>query len=100
MTSAFTVWLVIGLAFLFANLPFFNERVLGVVPIKAGIKTWWHRLFELVLLYFLAGAVGKAIEHYQGQIYPQNWEFYAVTASMFLTFAFPGFVYRYLMKRR
>jgi hypothetical protein len=100
MTSAFSVWLVIGLAFLLANLPFFNERILGVVPIKSGAKTWWLRLFELVLLYFLAGAVGKAIEHSQGQIHMQNWEFYVVTVSMFLTFAFPGFVYRYLVKRR
>ena len=100
MTSAFSVWLVIGLAFLFANLPFFNERFLCVVPLKSGEKTWWVRLFELLVLYLLAGAVGKGIEYSNGQIYPQNWEFYAITASMFLTFAFPGFVYRYLTKRR
>jgi len=100
MTSALSVWLVIGLAFVFANLPFFNERFLCVVPLKSGVKTWWVRLFELVVLYFIAGAVGKGIENYQGQIYGQNWEFYAITASMFLTFAFPGFVYRYLVKRR
>jgi NADH:ubiquinone oxidoreductase subunit 2 (subunit N) len=31
---------------------------------------------------------------------PQGWEFYATTASLFLTFAFPGFVYRYLARRR
>jgi hypothetical protein len=30
----------------------------------------------------------------------QNWEFYAVTACLFLVFAFPGFTYRYLWRRR
>jgi len=34
------------------------------------------------------------------QIAPQGWEFYAVTGALFLTFAFPGFVYRYLYKNR
>ena len=28
-----------------------------------------------------------------------NWEFYAVTGSLFLVFAFPGFVYRYFWQR-
>ena len=33
------------------------------------------------------------------RIAPQGWEFYAITATLFLTLAFPGFVYRYLYKR-
>jgi hypothetical protein len=44
--------------------------------------------------------VGLALEQHQGQIYPQGWEFYAITGAMFLTLAFPGFVYRYLGRRR
>ena len=47
----------------------------------------------------LAGGIGKALEAHAGQIHPQDWEFYAVTAALFLTLAFPGFVYRYLLKR-
>ena len=35
-----------------------------------------------------------------GQIALQAWEFYAVTATMFIALAFPGFVFRYLLKRR
>ncbi|MEY4711160.1 MAG: hypothetical protein RIS88_610, partial [Pseudomonadota bacterium] len=35
-----------------------------------------------------------------GQNAPQGWEFYAVTVTLFLTLAFPGFVYRYLYQRR
>ncbi len=52
------------------------------------------------MLYFLVGALGLALENRAGQIAPQGWEFYAVTGTLFLTFAFPGFVWRYLGKRR
>ena len=41
-----------------------------------------------------------ALEKRAGQIAPQGWEFYAVTGALFVTLAFPGFVYRYLMRRR
>jgi hypothetical protein len=58
------------------------------------------RLLELVLLYFVVGGIGLALEHHAGQIAPQGWEFYAITGTMFVTLAFPGFVYRYLLHRR
>jgi len=50
-------------------------------------------------MYFVAGGVGVLLEHRAGQISPQGWEFYAITASLFVTLAFPGFVWRYLVKR-
>jgi hypothetical protein len=53
-----------------------------------------------VLLYFIVGGVGLLLEKRAGQIAPQGWEFYAVTGALFLTFAFPGFVYRHLHKPR
>ncbi len=100
MSSSLSVWLVIGAAFLAANLPFFNERLLALIPRHAAIKSLWLRLLELLVLYFVVGGLGLALEQHQGQIYPQGWEFYAITGAMFLTFAFPGFVYRYLGRRR
>jgi hypothetical protein len=54
----------------------------------------------LVVLYFVVGGIGLALENHNGQIAPQGWEFYAVTGTMFVTLAFPGFVYRYLMHRQ
>lgn len=57
------------------------------------------RLAELVGLYFVVGSFGLFLENREGQIAPQTWEFYAVTATLFITFAFPGFVYRYLLRR-
>lgn len=83
-----------------ANLPFLNERWLLAGPAARPRKPLWGRLLELLLLYFLVGGLALALEHRAGQIYPQGWEFYAVTATLFLTLAFPGFVHRYLGQGR
>jgi len=94
-----SVWLVILVAFCAANLPFINQRLLAVVPLSRP-KTLALRLAELLFFYLVAGGLGLALEKYAGQIAPQGWEFYAITLALFLTFAFPGFVYRYLLKHR
>ncbi len=99
MSQTLQITALIVLALLAANLPFINQRVLALGPLRAE-KTLLWRLLELVLLYFLVGGIGLALEKNAGQIAPQGWEFYAVTGAMFLTLAFPGFVYRYLMQRR
>lgn len=85
------------LAVVGANLPFLNNRLLAVIPLSKP-KTLAWRLAELVLCYFLVGGIGLALEQAAGQIYPQRWEFYATTAALFLTLAFPGFVFKYLRK--
>jgi len=99
VTQTASIWLVLVLAFGAANLPFLSQRVLGVLPLAAG-KNVGVRLGELVVLYLLVGGLGLLLEKRLGQIAPQGWEFYAVTGALFLTFAFPGFVWRYLYKRR
>lgn len=100
MTQTASVWLVVALAFITANLPFVTERWLAVWPSRGAGKGLWGRAAELVFWYAVVGAVGLGLEQYLGQIYPQGWEFYAITGAMFLTLAFPGFVYRYLAHRR
>ena len=99
MSQTASIWLVILAALLAANLPFVNQRLLAVVPMGKP-KSLALRLAELVVLYFLVGGLGLLLEGRAGQIAPQGWEFYAVTGALFLTFAFPGFVWRYLYKRR
>lgn len=99
MTHNTSIWLVLLVLLLAANLPFLNERWFAVIPRRAP-KTLWMRVGELLLCYMLAIALGLALEQSAGQIAPQGWEFYAVTGAMFLTLAFPGFVYRYLYKRK
>lgn len=99
MTQTASIWLVLVLAFCAANLPFLSERLVGLVPLARG-KSLAVRLGELLLMYLLVGAIGLGLERRAGQVAPQGWEFYAITGALFLTFAFPGFVWRYLYKRR
>jgi hypothetical protein len=99
MSSDLQIGILIAMAVLAANLPFANQRILVVGPQRLSKSLLW-RLAELVLLYFVVGAVGLAFENHSGQIAPQGWEFYAITGTMFVTLAFPGFVYRYLMHRK
>lgn len=98
MTQSLAVWVVVLAALLAANLPFVNDRLFAAVPLKTG-KNLVIRLLELVLLYFVVGGLGLLLEQRMGRIAPQGWEFYAITGALFLTLAFPGFVYRYLYKR-
>lgn len=98
MSQSASIWVVIGLALLAANLPFFTERLFGLLPLR-GPKPLGLRLLELVVLYLLVGGFALLLERRAGQIAPQGWEFYAITGTLFLTFAFPGFVWRYLYRR-
>ena len=111
MDSSLAALLVIALALAGANLPFVNERLFGFVPVPAGkaagepqgqpkSKAFALRLLELVVLYFLVGLVAKLLETRIGSVFVQTWEFYAITGCMFMVLAFPGFVMRYMYKRR
>jgi hypothetical protein len=97
MSQAGAVWFVVLLALLAANLPFASQRLLLVITLKQP-KNLGVRLLELIVFYFAVGGIALALEQRAGQISPQNWEFYAITAVLFITLAFPGFVYRYLVK--
>lgn len=99
MSQTVSVWFVVGLALVAANLPFVTNRLLGLVPM-ASSKRLPIRLAELLLYYLLVGGIGLLLEQRAGQIAPQGWEFYAITGALFLTLAFPGFVYRYLFRQR
>lgn len=98
MGQGTSITLVIILALVAANWPFLTHKLFGLIPLKTP-KSLGLRLLELVVLFFAVGGVALLLEHRLGQIAPQKWEFYAVAASVFLTFAFPGFVWRYLLKR-
>jgi hypothetical protein len=99
MNQTTSVWLVVVLALLAANLPFISNRLLLVYRLGAS-KNLAVRLAELVFWYFVVGGIALLLEQRAGQIASQGWEFYAITATLFITFAFPGFVFRYLFKHR
>lgn len=106
MDVSLASWLVIAVALVLANLPFYNEYLFGFIPLKpaaAGVARTKHfawRLFELVVLYFIVGLLATALESRIGNVFAQTWEFYAITGCLFIVLAFPGFVLRYLRKHR
>jgi hypothetical protein len=93
-----TVAALLALAVVAANLPFLTERLFFVVPVAR--KGVWLRLLELVVYYFLTGGAAWLMESRLGPVHTQRWEFYAVTVCLFLVFAYPGFLLRYLWRRR
>lgn len=95
----FSTTLLLILAFIAANLPFLVERIFFVIRPRVSKNFAW-RLLELVVLFFIVGGIGLLLEGKLGDIHQQNWEFYAVNAALFVVFAYPGFVYRYLWRRR
>ena len=97
MSFSAAAWLVILLAVIAANLPFVNERLFVVGPLRHP-KSLGIRLLELLVWYGVVLGIGFAIEARLGQIQRQGWEFYVAMASLFLTLAFPGFVWRYLRR--
>ena len=99
MTQTASVWIVVLAAFLMANLPFISNRLFMVWPLKTS-KNLASRMAELLVWYFIVGCLGLLLEQRAGQISPQGWEFYAITGTLFITFSFPGFIYRYLFKHR
>ena len=99
MATSAAVWLVLLIAVIAANLPFVNERLFVVGPTRAPKLIGW-RLLELVVFWGATLAIGFTLEAKVGQIQVQGWEFYAALGFAFLTFAFPGFVWRYLRRGR
>ncbi|WP_153102130.1 DUF2818 family protein [Paraburkholderia hayleyella] len=93
-------WFIVLLALVGANLPFLNQRLFAVVPLKTPKKNTWLRLAEMIVLYFIVGALGFMLEARAGNRFEQGWQFYAITFSLFVVFAFPGFTFQYLVKHR
>lgn len=93
-------WFIVLLALAGANLPFANQRLLGIVPLRSPKKSAWIRIAEMIVLYFVVGAFGFMLEARAGNRFDQGWQFYAITFSLFVVFAFPGFTWQYLVKRR
>lgn len=92
-------WLLVAVALTAANLPFFNERVFGVIPV-GPTKSAWIRVLELAVLYFVTGGIAYLLEARMGNVFMQVREFYMITVPLFVVLAFPGFVLRYLRKHR
>lgn len=82
-----------------ANLPFINQRILAIIPVRFDKKPLWIRLIEIIALYLVLGLLASSIQTYFGYLTQIRWEHYVITWCLFLIFAFPGFVYQYLLKK-
>lgn len=85
--------LIFGLAALLLAFPGWRNRG------HAINKSVLARLLEVLVFYGLIGTLGFAFEVNMGNAFNQTWEFYAITLSLFLVLGYPGFVFRYLMRR-
>ena len=91
--------LIVGLAVIAANLPFFSEKIFFFAPPYKGKKTFGFRLLELLVFYFFIGFVAYWLEGQLSPVHQQKWPFYATTLALFVVFAWPGFVWRYFWRR-
>lgn len=99
MDQGVSIWTVLVVALVAANLPYLSARILLVGPRRDPKAAGW-RLLEVVLLALITLAVGFGLESRLGQRSPQGWEFYAAGLALFVTLGFPGFVWRYLRRSR
>ncbi|WP_310384074.1 DUF2818 family protein [Roseateles sp.] len=99
MESQAAIWLVLIVAVVAANWPYFSPRLMLLGPVRRPKPVGW-RLFELAIMACLTLALGFTIEAKLGQRHPQGWEFYAAALCLFITLGFPGFVWCYLRRGR
>ena len=92
------MYVLLLLALVLANLPFLNNRLLGVVALRN--KHFGHQLFEWALAYVLVGLLAYVLELRMGAVHSQDATFYVVTVLMFAVFAFPAFVWRYFWRSK
>jgi hypothetical protein len=95
--SALGLLVCLALAALLLALPGWRPAAPGV---PASVKPFFDRLLEVLVGYAMVGCLGFALELKLGNAFPQRWEFYAVTLALFLVLGFPGFVWRYMLRRR
>jgi hypothetical protein len=83
-----------------ANLPFLSQRIFGLIALRRASKPFWIILLEWATLFAVLGGLCALIEsRLYGSVYVQGWQFYFVGLFLFAVFAFPGYVFRYLLVR-
>ena len=90
--------MLILVALVAANLAFVSSKFLFIKSVAKKHVGWC--LLEMLVWYAVIGALGYFLESGIGNTFPKRWEFFAVTVCLFLVAAFPGFTWRFLVKRR
>lgn len=101
MSQAVENGLLLVIAIVAANAPWLYGRFLVVIRPKGGVKREWMRLLEWLGLYFIVGFLAMAFElRREGNVHEQGWDFYAITFFLFMVLAFPGFIWRHLIRHQ
>jgi Ca2+/H+ antiporter len=87
------------LGFAAASLPFFASRW-ALVFKRAATKPFLMYALESLFLFAFVVIAFLVWESRQGQRAAQDWEYYAVMICLWLVAAFPGFVWRFLLRHR
>jgi Na+-driven multidrug efflux pump len=97
MNQSAAVSLTLLALIVLANLPFITARLFVMGP-KWPERGFGWRLLELMSFGVLALLLGWFFEGQVGQRHDQGWVFYVTLLCLLLTFAFPGFAWRYLRR--
>lgn len=93
------VWLLLFTAIVFANIPWIMMNKVFIF-VTVPNKSFLIGFVEWFLYFVLTGILAYMMEDkVMGNVAPQEWEFYAITFFMFMIFAFPGFIYRYNLRK-
>ncbi len=101
MDTGFYVTLLILLALVCANLPWFSAKYFFFITPKSGKKSTFPFVFEWLLMYVLVALISLLIEtKTQGFVQAKNVQFLAITFCLFAVFALPGLIYKFEINRR
>lgn len=93
------VYLLLFTSLILANIPWFSStKIFIFFTIKQ--KSFVLSVVEWSGYLLLMGGISYLLElRVMGHVKEQDWEFYGVTILMFAIFAFPGFIYRYNLRK-
>jgi hypothetical protein len=94
-----STWIVILAGLVSANIPFISRKFLFSIALPKGKHAGWC-LLELLIWMALVLLLGIWLEGRFGNVFPKRWEFFAIFICLFLVAAFPGFVWRFLRKKK
>jgi hypothetical protein len=93
MSATQAAWLSLILAAGLANLPFLRL----VLPRRRHPA--WHDVAGWAACYALWMGSTVLLESASGKITPKDWEVWAVSLALFAVLAFPGIVWRHLLRK-
>jgi hypothetical protein len=95
------VWLLILFALAAANLPFVNERLFGLFRLtKFTVKPPWLVTVEVLAYFVFTAMIGLAFETTLSNPFANGMTLVTIGFCIFLVLGYPGFVFRYLLKRK